>query len=249
MDFDTGRRPEDSQGAPRSSRTGSGGGFGGAPPRATSGVSGGDFDYRNLVPSFVETARGVVTQPVGFFRSLPRQGDLVSPLAFALICVEITVLIAGFVGVIVNVVSGTQGILGSLGSFVLLLVLIPLIAAVSLFISAGIYHLLVALIIKPAQSGFAATLRVIAYPTVVFLAVIVTTIIALIPFIGPILSLLLSLVTGLFSLYLYVIGMREMHATSTGRAVVVVIIPPIVGGILGLIFGVILAAIIASMLN
>ncbi|MDQ3659178.1 MAG: hypothetical protein M3338_05825, partial [Actinomycetota bacterium] len=86
MDFDTGRRPEGSQGSPQSSGRGSGGGSGAPPPRAPSSASGGDFDYRNLVPSFVETARRIVTQPVGFFRSIRRQGDFLNPLIFAVIC-------------------------------------------------------------------------------------------------------------------------------------------------------------------
>ncbi|MGI8909827.1 MAG: hypothetical protein ACR2JR_04630, partial [Rubrobacteraceae bacterium] len=106
MDFDTGRQSEGPQREPRSSGTGSGGGSGGAPPRAPSSASGADFDYRNLVPSFVETARRIVTQPVGFFRSIRRQGDILNPLIFAVICAVISGVLGGIVGFLISLIAG-----------------------------------------------------------------------------------------------------------------------------------------------
>ena len=74
--------------------TGSGGSGGlavrlggvGARPRVSGGASGGDFDYRDPVQSFIRRGRSVFTAPVGFFRGIRREGDFLNPLIFAIIC-------------------------------------------------------------------------------------------------------------------------------------------------------------------
>ena len=57
--------------------------------------SGGDYDLSDPVGSFVDVVRRVVLQPAAFFAGLPRQGSLVNPLMFALICTEISVILVG----------------------------------------------------------------------------------------------------------------------------------------------------------
>ena len=44
--------------------------------------------------SFVGVVRRVVFQPVGFFVGLPRSGSFAAPLLFALICIEISAVLA-----------------------------------------------------------------------------------------------------------------------------------------------------------
>ena len=57
--------------------------------------SGGDYNLSDPLNSFVEVVRRVVFQPSTFFAGLPRQGSLLSPLVFALVCTEISVLLVG----------------------------------------------------------------------------------------------------------------------------------------------------------
>ncbi|HET7478385.1 MAG TPA: hypothetical protein VFJ72_02590, partial [Rubrobacteraceae bacterium] len=60
MDFNTGGGTGGS-----ASPGGSSGGTGGAPPRMTGGT-GGEFDYRDPVQSFIRTVTSVVMRPVPF---------------------------------------------------------------------------------------------------------------------------------------------------------------------------------------
>jgi hypothetical protein len=50
-----------------------------------------DYNLSDPVNSFVDVVRRVVFQPAAFFAGLPRQGSLLNPLVFALICIEISV--------------------------------------------------------------------------------------------------------------------------------------------------------------
>jgi hypothetical protein len=103
-------------------------------------------------------------------------------------------------------VYGSEGF----GSYIVSLILAPIFAAIGLFIGAGILHLLVMLIIGSRNAGYEGTLRVGAYAAV-------TSLVSWIPFIGWIASL--------YGIYLGIVGIREVHNTSTGKAALVVLIP------------------------
>ena len=193
---------------------GSSGGPGGAPPRVSGGAPGGEFDYTDPVQSFVGAVRNVVTAPVGFFRGIRREGDFLNPLLFAIICYEVSAILGGLLSL-----AGVWGSRG-FGSFIIALILAPIGAAIGLFIGAGILHLLVMLIVGSRNSGFESTFRVSAYSSV-------TSLVSWIPFIGWIASL--------YGIYLAIVGIREVHNTTTGRAVIVVLIPAAVVLVLVLI--------------
>jgi hypothetical protein len=230
--------------------TGSGGGSGAGgssggpgvppPPRASRGVSGGDFDYRELVPSFVQTVREVLFNPVNFFRGIRREGDFLNPLLFAIICALITGVIGGILSLIFSLIRGA-GFGGALGSLIANIILIPIGTAIVLFIWAAIYHLLVLLIVRPSHAGYEATFRALAYAS----AVQAVAWLAYIPLLG----ILVGIAIVVYNVVLTVIGVREMHATTTGRAVAVVVIPVIVLLILIAIVGVAIFAIIAAALS
>ena len=58
----------------------------------------GDYNLSHPINSFVDVARRVVLQPVGFFAGLPRDRNFVSPLLFALICVEVSAFLGVLLG-------------------------------------------------------------------------------------------------------------------------------------------------------
>ncbi|CAN5730677.1 hypothetical protein BH18ACT11_BH18ACT11_14530 [soil metagenome] len=231
VDFNTGSGESSGAG-------GSSGGTGAPPPRVSGAATGGDFDYRNLGPSFVQTAREVLFNPVGFFRAIRREGDFLNPLIFAVICSLISAVIGGVLGFVISLATG-NGIGGSLAGLISTIIFTPIGTAIGLFIGAAIYHLLVLLIVRPSHQGFEATFRVVAYASVLqlfsWLAVI------------PILGILIVIAVAIYNVVLSVLGIREMHATTTGRAVAVVLIPVVVITILlVLIFGAVLFAIFAA---
>ena len=179
-------------------------------------TSRGDYDLSDPVNSFVEVVRRVALQPTTFFADLPRQGSLLGPLVFALICVEISAILVGLL-TFIDVPGGVTWLLGARGdqgilAFVGGVVLAPIAGTVGVFLTALVTHLMVLLVVRSGHSGFGATFRIVSYSSV-------TSLLGWIPFIGWIFSL--------YRLYLATVGIREMHGTTTGRALVVVLLPAV----------------------
>ncbi len=180
--------------------------------------SGGEYDLSNPAGSFVDVVRRVVFQPARYFAAMPRSGSLINPLVFAVICIFISALLSA-----VLVLAGVQenpgfnpnpqNVLPSVftpGSAILAVIVAPIFGAIGLIISAAIQQLLVRLIVGASNSGFGATFRVASYTQV-------TGLVNWIPILGPVLSL--------YGLYLAIVGIREAHRTTTGKAALVILIP------------------------
>lgn len=180
------------------------------PPRSGGPVSSGEFNLSDPVGSFIATVRGVVLNPVGFYRGMQKSGDFINPLVFALICVLVASVIGGIIGALFSVAVGSQGVGGALVGFVVGIIRDLIIAVIGLFVGAGILHLLAILFLRPNHAGYEATFRVGAYAYVVYL-------VSWIPIIGWLLSL--------YSIYLAIVGIREVHNTTTGKAALIVLIP------------------------
>lgn len=176
--------------------------------------TGGDYNLSDPVGSFVDVTRRVVTRPTEFFARLPRRGDFLSPLVFALICALVSAVLGGLLRLAwgaesvggVRFESADGGFLGFLTS----VLFVPIGSTIGLFVLAAVGHLLVVLFAGPQNSGFEATFRVVAYAAV-------TNLVNWIPLVGGLL--------GLYGLYIAVVGVREMHDTTTGRAALVVLLP------------------------
>jgi hypothetical protein len=89
-------------------------------------------------------------------------------------------------------------------------VLAPLLVLLGLYISAAIYQIVVWIFVRLTDTGFEATLRVISYTSAVEL-------LNWIPVVG--------LLASFYGLYLAFVGIREMHETTTGRALAVISLP------------------------
>jgi hypothetical protein len=222
MDFNTGTGGTGSSGEPPPQ--GSGG-----PSRSAAAV---EFNYQDPVQSFIATVQAVVLRPAEFFRGILRQGDFLNPLMFALICVLVSSILGGIIGFFFNIGFADQGVIGAFFRFIFSIIQALIGVTIGLFIGAGIWHLLVMLIVKPTHAGYEATFRVAAYSAVIYL-------VSWIPVIGWLLSL--------YGIYLGIVGIREVHGTTTGKAALVVLIPIVViGGLALLIFGAVLLAVFAG---
>ncbi len=92
------------------------------------------------------------------------------------------------------------------------LLLMPLLALLGLFIGTLIYHLCL-VIVGGAKNGMAATFRVLAYSES-------TQLLLVIPILGQFIAMIWSFV-------LIIIGIKEAHETTTGRAVFAFLLPVI----------------------
>jgi hypothetical protein len=177
-------------------------------------ATGGDYNLSDPVNSFIDVVRRIVLQPTAFFAGIPRRGDFVNPLVFALICIEISVILVGLLNLLglpggvlwLAAPQGNQGFIAFVGA----LVLAPIAGTIGLFITALITHLLVGFVVGPSNSGFEATFRVASYTSV-------TSLLGWLPFIGWLFSL--------YRVYLAILGIREVHGTTMGKAALVVLIP------------------------
>jgi hypothetical protein len=113
-------------------------------------------------------------------------------------------------------------------------ILAPIGGTIGLFIFAAIAHLLVMLFVGEGNSGYESTFRVVSY-------VSVTSLVNWIPIIGGLLAL--------YGLYLAIVGIKEMHSTTTGRAALVVVLPIGLILLLVLILVVVAGAVILSRLT
>jgi hypothetical protein len=200
---------------------------GGTPPPRTSGVAAGaEFNYQDPIQSFTSTVQRVVLQTADFYRGILRRGDFLNPLIFAIICYEVSAILGGLIAV----AFGNRGFGGFIGN----IILAPIGTAIGLFIGAGILHLLVMVIVGSRNSGYEATFRVGAYAAV-------TSLVSWIPFIGWIASL--------YGIYLAIVGIREVHTTTTGKAALVVLIPVAILLFIFLVLAIVVGVAIFNALN
>ncbi len=181
-------------------------------------ASGREFELSDPVNSFFDVVRSVVLQPVRFFAGLPRSGALVNPLLFALICIVISAIFSALlvlVGVQAspgfnpnpqNAIPSTFAPKSAIAS----IIFAPIGGTIGLFVAAAIQQLLVRLIVGANNSGFGSTFRVASYTQV-------TSLVNWIPIVGPLLAL--------YGLYLSIVGIKEMHSTTMGKAALVILIP------------------------
>ena len=233
MDFNTGGGSGRSEDRPLYGEEAGGQARGPAPGPGAS--PGGEFNLQDPINSFVDTVRAVVLNPVGFFRGIARRGDFVNPLVFALICALISGILGGIINFLISLAfGGGDPDFGAGGAFAALLaniILTPIYWAIVLFIGAALFHLLVLLFVRPSNAGFEATFRAVSYASVYQL-------VSWIPLIGWIVGPVWGIILAIF-------GIREIHATTTGKAVLIVVIPVVVA-ILFVVF--VLAALIGGAL-
>src|ERR687885_2006992 len=114
----------------------------GGPERGPAGSPGGEFNLQDPVNSFIGTVRALVLDPVGFFRSTPRQGNFVNPLVFAVICAVINGVLGGIIVFLISVAFRSRGFGGAFASLISSIIFTPIGTVIGLFIGAAIFHLL-----------------------------------------------------------------------------------------------------------
>jgi hypothetical protein len=188
-----------------------------------------EFNISHPIGSFARVVWRIVTKPTEFFSTIPRRGNMLAPLVFAMICLEISTIL----GEGVRLRLTDTGIEYPDGFLTLLavLILVPVLTPIVLFLIAGALHLLVMLIAGSRNSGFGGTFRVIAYAYV-------TSLVYWLPLIGWVLSL--------YSIYLAIVGIREVHNTSTGKATVMVLTPAVLWFLVLLMFVLLFATAVSS---
>jgi len=204
----------------------------GPTPETTPARSGLPWDERQtkgLLNAFIEALQIVVRKPVAAFTAMKREGGLGEPLLYAVIGGTFGGVFAvtyNFALRLFTPFGDRQGavahLFGGLG-WIFLLVLTPLFVAIGMFVASAILHVCL-MIVGGAKQSFETTFRVVCFAEGSASPLLV------IPFCG-------GLITGIWKIVLYCIGLARAHETDTGRAVIAVLLPLIVccGGIIFLI--------------
>ncbi len=179
-----------------------------------------DRENKGYFTGFFTTLKNAAFHPSEFFRRMQVTGGLTDPLLYALI-IGMAGLMFSYIwqiplqssmqGVMMpgmRAVSG-QHVMQGIGMAALAFVS-PFLVILWLFISSGILHLFLVLV-KGARAGFEATFRVAAYSYS-------ANIFLILPLCG-------GLIAGVWAIVLTIIGLREAHETTGGRAAFAVFLP------------------------
>lgn len=164
-------------------------------------------DQENL--GFMQGLTGTVKEsmlsPMAFFERMPVRGGFLLPLLFAVIVESIGSMAAYLWSS--NLLTEFTG-----SSKVLLALLIPLLVFMGLFLWGAVLHVSLFLV-GGARKDFEATFRVVCYTSG-------PELLGIIPVVGGIASLV-------WKVYISVIGLREAHGISNGRAIAALALPGI----------------------
>jgi hypothetical protein len=183
-----------------------------------------DMASLGFMAAFFRTIKEVLFSTTAFFKRMPLDKGLSSPLFFGVI-ISFLGTTAGLLvqyalsGVIGSFTQSEEGMAGAGVTFfqtaflIIYALVLPLLIAIGFFIMSGIFHICL-MIVGAGKRGFEATFRVVAYTSS-------SQIFALVPFVG-------GIVVAIYNLVLWTIGFREVHRTTTGKAFVAVLLPMVI---------------------
>jgi hypothetical protein len=179
-----------------------------------------DMGNLGFVEAIKQTFVGSLFHPVEFFQKLPAEGGYPEPVKYGILLSSLGFVFAILWELITKAEAMRQVGVSSI-IFLGLILLAPIFAAIGLFLGAAITHGCL-FILGGVSKPYEATFRVEAYAQG-------PQVFNVIPFIGGLVALIWQIV-------LIVIGLREVHETSTGKAVAAVLLPCVVCCVLGLAF-------------
>lgn len=178
-----------------------------------------DRSTNGFFSGLTKTVNEVLFNPSEFFKKMPVSGGQTDPLLFAMIVGVVGMMFAsvwdillhdsvqGFMSPEMRTATGgmSSGITSPLGMF-----LMPFLLILWLFIVSGALHLFL-MMVQGAKAGFEATFRVVSYSIAAYLFMAI-------PFCG-------MFITMVWVITLIVIGLRDAHEITGGKAVAAVLLP------------------------
>jgi hypothetical protein len=167
-----------------------------------------DSERLGAFEAFKQTVAGVLLKPTEFFSRVPPSGGYAKPLLFGIMASSAGIMMAQLWSLLFYK-SGEGGAVFT----VLMIVLSPVIAVIGLGVGAAVAHLCL-FIVGGANESFEATFRANCY--------------AAAPQLWNAVPLAGGVISAVWSLVAVVIGLREIHGTDTGKAILAVLLPVIV---------------------
>ncbi len=177
-------------------------------------------DNSGFLTGLLRTLKETLFAPSRFFKQMAVTGGLTDPLLYAMIVGTIGITFYYLWDIFLHaslqsfmtselLTAADRNPVSSMGTATVA-ILTPFMLIFSMFIVSGMLHLFL-LIVRGARAGFEATFRVVSYSVSPFVFLII-------PFCG-------MLVTSLWMVILTIIGLKEAHEISGGKATFAVLFP------------------------
>ncbi len=145
----------------------------------------------------------VVTNPVGFYRDMPRSGGFIEPLVFL-------VVMAVFAGVLTAVLSLVGfGMAGMMFAGFAAIIIFPIMVVIVSFIGALIFYLI--WLVMGSKESYETAYRCIAYISAIYP---ITVILGVVPYLGGILG-------TAWAFYLIITASIQVHKIKANLAYIV----------------------------
>ena len=154
--------------------------------------------------TILDSAKRVITDPAGFYRSMPQSGGFAAPVIFVLVMA----VVSGIIVALLAMLGGGMGTAGAAMGF-MAVVMLPIMALIGSFIGAVIMFVIWKLM--GSGRGFETAYRCVAYATAIMP---ITTLLAFIPYLG-------TIVKVLWSFFLMYVASVEAHAIEARTAAIV----------------------------
>jgi hypothetical protein len=156
----------------------------------------------------------VITDPAGFYQSMPKSGGLIEPLIFMVVLA----VVAGVLSAVLSLFG--FGMAGVMVGGLMAVILVPILVVIFGFIGAAIAYVIWKLM--GSEENFETAFRCIAYTAAI---APITAVLSLIPYLG-------SLVSALWPMVLLALASIHVHRRSEQMSWVIF-------GIIGVIFALI----------
>ncbi|MDQ3198599.1 MAG: YIP1 family protein [Verrucomicrobiota bacterium] len=185
-------------------------------------------------PAFFETLKLVLFNPTAAFSAMKPEGGFGEPLIYAVfggsigfIFYFLFSLLISSMGLMSDRTNALAGIMGLGIGTIFIILFVPVFIALGLFLGAGILHLCL-MLVGGAKRSYETTFRVLSF------TLGSTYPLMIVPVCG-------GFISGLWALVLECVGLARAHETTTGKAVLAVLLPVIVccggGLVLAIMFG------------
>ncbi len=154
--------------------------------------------------TILDSAKRVMTDPTGFYRSMPQSGGFTAPVIFVLVMA----VASGIIVALLTMGSGGMGAAGAAVGF-MAVVMLPIMALIGSFIGAAIMFVIWKLM--GSDRSFETAYRCVAYAAAIMP---ITTLLAFVPYLGTIVKML-------WSFFLMYVASVEVHAIAARTAAIV----------------------------
>ena len=135
----------------------------------------------------------VITDPVGFYQNMPREGGFIDPLIFMVVMAVITGLLSAVLSLF------GMGMAGAMTAGLMAVVLVPVFVVIFGFVGAAIFYVI--WMLMGSRENFETAYRCVAYTAAV---APITMILSLVPYLG-------SLVSSLWPMALLALASIHVH--------------------------------------